>query len=81
MGTYEAILTYVVVWWLILFMVLPFGAQADPSPQPGHAESAPAKPRLLVKFLVTTLLAALVTWVIFLVIQSGWIALRPPPAG
>jgi predicted secreted protein len=72
-----AVVTFVVVWWLIFFMALPFGVQPDENPQPGTVESAPAKPRLLAKALVTTLLAALVTWAIGWLIASGLIELRP----
>ena len=46
------------VWWLIFFMVLPFGAAPEEHPQPGNVESAPARPRLLLKALITTVLAA-----------------------
>jgi predicted secreted protein len=72
-----AAVTFVVVWWLIFFMALPFGAQPDEHPQPGNVESAPARPRLLLKALVTTLLAALATWGIGWLIGSGLIELRP----
>ena len=43
-------------------MVLPFGAAPEEHPQPGNVESAPARPRLLLKALITTVLAALATW-------------------
>ncbi|HET6467644.1 MAG TPA: DUF1467 family protein [Geminicoccaceae bacterium] len=77
MTGYEAIVTYVVVWWLIFFMALPWGAQPEEHPQPGNVESAPARPRLLLKAGVTTLLAGLATWGIAWFIQSGLIELRP----
>ena len=72
-----AIVTFVVVWWLIFFMALPFGVQPDENPQPGNVESAPARPHLLIKALVTTVLAALATWGIAWLIGSGLIDLRP----
>ncbi|HMR31837.1 MAG TPA: DUF1467 family protein [Geminicoccaceae bacterium] len=77
MNAYEAIVTYTVVWWLIFFMVLPFGAQPEADPAPGHAESAPARPRLWLKAGITTVLAGLATWGIAWVVHSGLIQLRP----
>jgi predicted secreted protein len=32
---------FVIVWWLVLFVVLPFGAQPLDSIQPGHAPHQP----------------------------------------
>ena len=72
-----AFITYSVVWWLVFFMALPFGAAPEEHPQPGNVESAPARPRLWLKAAVTTVLAALVTWGIAWLIGSGLIDLRP----
>ena len=72
-----AIVTFVVAWWLIFFMALPFGAAPEEHPQPGNVESAPARPRLLLKALITTVLAALATWGIAWFIASGIVDLRP----
>jgi predicted secreted protein len=73
----QASVTFAVTWWLILFMTLPFGVRPDDDPVPGTVESAPARPRLLLKFAVTTVLAALVTIAIAYVVGSGWIDFRP----
>jgi predicted secreted protein len=54
---------YFVVWWTILFAVLPWGnrTQAEAgSVEPGSAPSAPVKPRLVLKAAATTILAALI---------------------
>jgi predicted secreted protein len=72
-----AVVTFTVVWWLFFFMALPFGATPEEHPQPGNVESAPARPRLLLKAAITTVLAALVTWGIAWLIGSGLIDLRP----
>jgi predicted secreted protein len=68
---------FVVVWWLVLFMVLPFGAAPPAEVEPGMADSAPAQPRLAVKVAITTILAALITALIAWLIDSELIHLRP----
>jgi predicted secreted protein len=77
MTTLGAIVTFTVVWWLVFFMALPFGAEPEEHPQVGNVESAPARPRLLLKAAITTVLAGLVTWGIAWLISSGLIDLRP----
>jgi predicted secreted protein len=76
-STAGAIVTFAVVWWLIFFMALPIGATPEESPLPGNTESAPAKPRLLLKAAVTTVLALLATYGAAWLIDSGLIDLRP----
>ena len=72
-----AVVTYAVVWWLFFFMALPFGAQPEADPRPGHVESAPARPRLLLKAAAATVLAGLATWAIAWFVGSGLIDVRP----
>ncbi|TVQ41123.1 MAG: DUF1467 family protein [Geminicoccaceae bacterium] len=71
---------FVIAWWVILFMTLPFGAHPPAQPGKGHAASAPANPRLGLKVLVTTVLAAAVTALVLYVIDQGWISFRPGTA-
>jgi predicted secreted protein len=68
---------FAIVWWLILFMVLPFGAAPSDRVEPGMATSAPAKPRIGLKLAITTVLAALLTGLISWLMASGLIHLRP----
>lgn len=75
------VFTFIICWWLLLFMVLPWGAKPDETPLPGSVPSAPAKPRLLLKFLVTTALAAVLTAIAVWVADTGIIQFRPPPGG
>lgn len=70
---------FAIVWWLVLFMVLPFGAAPPADVEPGMADSAPAKPRLLMKVAITTAIAALITALIAWLIDSGLVQLRPQP--
>lgn len=59
-----AIALYFVVWWTLLFAILPFAARPrpgdDPTPVPGADPGAPAVPRLREKVLWTTLWSDLV---------------------
>lgn len=70
MSPFEFILVYVVCWWMVLFMVLPFGVRMADSPVQGHAPSAPANPRLKRKLLITSLIALLPP-LLFLGIQQA----------
>jgi len=54
---------YFVVWWLCLFVVLPFGVKTqdeDESTILGTVGSAPARPMLIRKALAATVLSAVI---------------------
>ncbi len=63
----QFIVAYSVCWWLVLFMLLPIGANPPAEPGPGHAPSAPAKPMLKKKCLWATAIALLPTILIYFV--------------
>jgi len=69
------VLIFVIVWWLVFFMVLPFGNRpAAPSELPaGAVESAPARPRLWLKAAITTGVAAALTALIVVIVQSRFV--------
>ncbi len=70
------IVIYILLWWLVLFCVLPWGNKAADKVAPGHAPSAPANPRLGRKFLATTGIALILFLVVWAVMESGQITLR-----
>lgn len=76
MNVVTGIMVYVIVWWLVLFTVLPFGNRAPDEVQPGTVESAPERPRLWIKALVTTVIASLIWGVIYWIIESDLITFR-----
>ena len=57
MGWVTGLAVYFIIWWLVLFMVLPFGVQARGDTSEGHDPGAPLKPRILKKMGATTLIA------------------------
>ncbi len=70
------IATYVVIWLISLFLVLPFGVKPQTDPVPGSPESAPEKPRMWVRALITTVLAAAFWLIIWIVVKTGVVDLR-----
>lgn len=63
MSITTAIATYFVLWWLVLFVVLPFGIRSQHETgevSPGTDPGAPAIPRLLARLVWTTIVAAVV---------------------
>ena len=52
-------------------MVLPFGVRKVENPEPGHERGAPAKPMLVRKAIITTVLAAVVTVIVVALVNAG----------
>jgi predicted secreted protein len=77
MGWLSGILVYLVVWWLVIFMVLPWGVKPPDNPEPGHATSAPDRPMLWRKIAITSVITAVVWVIIYLAIENSWVSFRP----
>lgn len=76
MTPFEIFISYVIAWWVIFFMTLPFGAAPPEAPEKGHTESAPANPRLWLKAGITTVVTALVVWAFHWFVTSGLVSIR-----
>ena len=76
MDIVSGIVVYILLWWWVLFMVLPFGAKAPEQIEKGHATSAPERPQLLKKMLVTSLIALVLWFVVNEIISSGIFSFR-----
>ena len=80
MGVVAGLVAYLVIWWLVLFMVLPFGVQTQEESgeaiEPGTPASAPARSRIGLKLSVTTGIAALLWIVYFFIVKYGLITIR-----
>ena len=63
MSIFTALAIYFVLWWIVLFAVLPWGVhsqQEDEEISPGTDPGAPAIPNLRRKLVWTTLVSAVV---------------------
>jgi predicted secreted protein len=73
----QGIVAYVVIWWVVVFAVLPFGIRPVEEADIGHAAGAPANPRLWFKAGVTTVIAAVLWLGLFLLVNSDLVSFRP----
>jgi len=76
MNWFIAVAAYVIIWWVVIFAVLPFGVQHAEEGDPGHAAGAPANPRLLLKVAITTLIAGVIWVGFFWSVQHGVVNFR-----
>ncbi len=77
MNRFTGCVLYVLIWWVVLFAVLPFWtrpvAQAD---EHTGWRGAPENPHLLRKAITTTLVAAIVWFAAYLLIRSPYLSFR-----
>jgi predicted secreted protein len=70
---------YFVLWWVVLFAVLPWGArsqQDDGEVTRGTEPGAPTMPRVLNKLMWTTIVSAIVFAIGTVVYLQGWVTLE-----
>lgn len=63
------IIAFILIWWLVIFTVLPMGVERDPDPQLGNMTGAPKEHQMKKKVIVTTLIAAVIWGVLYGLIQ------------
>jgi predicted secreted protein len=81
MTWFTAIVTYLTVWWIVLFCVLPFGVRSQAETgeiAEGTDPGAPAIPNMKQKVLWTTIISFAVWGTLAFVISMGWVSLSHP---
>jgi len=65
------IAVYFIIWWLTLFIVLPWGVSSahemGEKVEAGNAKAAPLKPRIFLRFAITTVLAGVIFAIVYYV--------------
>ncbi|MBL6455199.1 DUF1467 family protein [Belnapia sp. T6] len=77
MGWVSGTVVYFLIWWVVLFAVLPIGTQpvAEGDSQSGW-RGAPQEPRLWRKVLITTLVSTVLWFGAYALITSDWLSFR-----
>lgn len=83
MNLASALAIYFIIWWLVLFLVLPFGIrnahETGETVEEGHEPGAPVNPRLVHKVFITTILASLIFAAFYLSQTRGYLSLESLP--
>ncbi|MDG2416849.1 MAG: DUF1467 family protein [Pelagibacterales bacterium] len=73
MGLTGSIILFLIIWWLILFILLPISIDTNASnatEYEGNDRGAPNNPHLLKKFIITTIISVILWFVVFLLLNN-----------
>ena len=66
MAIFTHILIFILIWWVLFFIILPLKIKVPTNVEVGHAKSAPTRPFLLIKFLLTSLISGIILFFLIL---------------
>ena len=80
MGPVGIAIIFILIWWCVFFAVLPMGVkgrwESEADGVAGAEPGAPAEPGLKRKAILTTAIAAGLTFIVALIVASGVIDFR-----
>ena len=79
MTWFSALIIFLLIWWIVLFAILPLGVRGqheDNDVVEGSEPGAPVKANMKRKVLLTTLVSLIVWGIVCLIIHFGIIDLR-----
>ena len=82
MGLAFNLALYFMIWWLVLFAVLPFGVRTQAEAgevTPGTPPSAPARQNMIRLFAINTVVAAVVFSFVWYALESDWMHTNTTP--
>ncbi|NQU62481.1 MAG: DUF1467 family protein [Rhodospirillales bacterium] len=78
MGIWTWPAVFIIIWWLVIFMVLPWSAKRIEPDKLGEEEGADPdtvkKPNLLMRILLTTVISGVIFGLVYLIVVSGVIS-------
>ncbi len=72
---------FIIIWWLVLFTVLPWGVQRNQAPAPGEDHGAPVRHRMWLKMGITTLITLAIWGALFIAIEMDVFSFREIAGG
>ena len=80
MGITGSFIIYISIWWIVFFSVLPIGISSNKKELRGKLNGndagAPKNPKILKKFIITTLITSIFFLGIYYVVDLGYFNLR-----
>ncbi len=71
----SGLVVFILLWWWVFLMSLPFGIKMPDEVESGHATSAPEKPMLRRKITISTAIASVLFIIVYWIIDSEFISL------
>ncbi len=82
MGITSGAVGYIIIWWIVFFITLPIGVrpphEVGEEVQPGNEAGAPVQPRIWIKVIITSAIAAVLWGGAYWLIDSDLISFRNP---
>jgi predicted secreted protein len=69
MNWFTGVASYLVIWWVVVFAILPWGVRPAEDEMSQRA-GAPANPRIGLKAVVTTGIAAVLWGILYIIVSS-----------
>lgn len=76
MSWLSGFVVYFMIWWIVLFAVLPWGNKASDNVQKGNVASAPDKPNLAKKFIATSFISLIFWGLVYVLVHMQIIDFR-----
>lgn len=72
MGIAGSIILFLLIWWLLLFIVLPLNISdtAEKIVEGGNDTGAPSNPQIFKKFLITTIISIIIWSIMFIFLKD-----------
>lgn len=71
MNVVTAIVVYLCIWWVVVFCTLPLWIERDDSENPEEVgPGAPKDPKIKQKFMLTTVISAVIWIIVYLLITN-----------
>ena len=74
---FKGLLIYVIIWWIVIFTILPIGIHIPKKSVKGHAPSAPSNPLIIKKFIITSFISFIIWIIVYLLIKQKLFYLDP----
>lgn len=75
MNLFSGCIIYLIIWWVVIFAVLPWGVKPRKQKEIGADPGAPRHPKLKLKMLITTLISAVLWCVAYYLMEIKLIPL------
>ena len=66
----KGFLIYVIIWWIVLFTILPINIHVPKKTIKGNAPSAPSNPLIAKKFIITSFVSFIIWIFVFFLIKK-----------